>query len=292
MFSTPWVIAVLVVTTSYSSSGYRPYSASLFFRRPPGDDLCSRSRSRSSLPISDSPDRYAAASLGPLPFNEANCESSGLIPVSTVHSRSRSIAVPLQLVLRACSLSALSYVTMRVPRTNADEGTGDGSSTITTKATTMLMSDEFELLVDSEPIGLGLVTTEYKQFGRIVVKSIKEYAPDNVQSRVREGMVLIGIDGRSIEGSSTLEEVYLQIKNAAKPIRLMFRDPQLFYQLVQGDAAADSVVQNSSTEPQGRVLYTTSLLPRKGLFPQQILSVERINVVSYIIISPTMRMKE
>lgn len=200
--------------------------------------------------------------------------------------------MPLQLVLRACSLSALSYVTMRVPRTNADEGTGDGSSTITTKATTMLMSDEFELLVDSEPIGLGLVTTEYKQFGRIVVKSIKEYAPDNVQSRVREGMVLIGIDGRSIEGSSTLEEVYLQIKNAAKPIRLMFRDPQLFYQLVQGDAAADSVVQNSSTEPQGRVLYTTSLLPRKGLFPQQILSVERINVVSYIIISPTMRMKE
>jgi hypothetical protein len=196
--------------------------------------------------------------------------------------------VPLQLLLRACSLSALSYVSMRVPRTDADDVTVDGSSTLKNEATSILMSDEFELLVDSEPIGLGLVATEYKQFGRIVVKSIKEYAPENVKSRVREGMVLIGIDGRSIEGSSTLEEVYLQIKNAAKPIRLMFRDPQLFYQLVQGDS---DTAQNSSAEPQGRALYTTSLLPRKGLFPQQILSVERINVSS-LPIALSMRMKE
>lgn len=276
MFSTPWAIAVLIVTTSYSSCGYNLHFASLYFRRSPSDDpyrSSSRSRCR-SLPIGG-PDRYAAVWMAPPPFHETSCESSGVIPVSTVQSRSKSIVVPLQLVLGACSLSALSYVSMRVPRADADEGIPDGSNTITSEATRLLMSDEFELIVDSEPIGLGLVATEYKQFGRIVVKSIKEYAPENVKSRVREGMVLIGIDGMSIEGSSTLEEVYLQIKNAAKPIRLMFRDPLLFYQLVQGDA---DTAQNSSAGMQGRVLYTTSLLPRKGLFPQQILSVERISV--------------
>ena len=284
MFSTPWAVAVLIVTSSCSSCGYDLHSRSLLFRRPPSDEPCSRSSSRCSSRSSSigGPDRYADALVGPLPFNDASYDSSGVIPVSTVQSRSRSIAVPLQLVLRAFSLSALSYVSMRVPRTDADDSTADRSSTINTKATYVLMSDEFELLVDSEPIGLGLVATEYKQFSRIVVKSIKEYAPENVQSRVREGMVLIGINGGSIEGSSTLEEVYLQIKNAAKPIRLLFRDPQLFYQLVQGQVQGDAdAAQNSSAEPQGRALYTTSLLPRKGQFPQQILSVERINVSSH-----------
>ena len=293
MFSTPWAIAVLIVTSSCSSCGYNLHSRFLLFRRPPSDEPCSRSSRSSSI---GGPDRYADVLVGPLPFNDSSYDSSGVIPVSTVQSRSRSIAVPLQLVLRAFSLSALSYVSMRVPRTDADDGTADRSSTINSEATSVLMSDEFELLVDSEPIGLGLVATEYKQFSRIVVKSIKEYAPENVQSRVREGMVLIGINGGSIEGSSTLEEVYLQIKNATKPIRLLFRDPQLFYQLVQGQVQGDAdAAQNSSAEPQRRALYTTSLLPRKGQFPQQILSVERINVStvhSLLLCSLSMRMKE
>jgi len=190
-----------------------------------------------------------------------------------MQSRSRSIAVSIQVLFKTCSFSALPYM-MRVPRGDA---TADGSITIAEGAS-VLMSDEFELLVDSEPIGIGLVSTEYKQFGRITVKSVKEYAPDSVKSRVIEGMLLIAIDGRSIEGSSTLEEVYLQIKNAPKPIRLVFRDPQLFYKLVQGDADAAKEHDSSAQQPQESVLYTTSLLPRKGLFPQQILGVERINV--------------
>jgi len=131
----------------------------------------------------------------------------------------------------------------------------------------VLKSDEIEVLIESEPLGLGLVEVQYKGSARTVIKSIKDYAAEATRAAVRPGLVVVSVNGQSVEGLS-LDEVYRSLKGADKPLRLVLRDPDLFFKQLSAPLQGKAE----------RFRYTTTLLPTLlapgGL--EQVIAVERI----------------
>jgi hypothetical protein len=65
-----------------------------------------------------------------------------------------------------------------------------------------LLSDEVEVVVRGDYLGLGLVDVSYGGAYRVTVQSIKNDAEASVASAVRPGMVLVSVNGDSVEGLS------------------------------------------------------------------------------------------
>ena len=95
---------------------------------------------------------------------------------------------------------------------NADSRTGNS-----------LRSDEIQLDLTDDYLGLGLLLEDYKGVSRVVVSSIKDDAPTNCKNVVKPGFVLVSVGSINVE-KMPLTEVAVTLKNARRPVRLVFRD--------------------------------------------------------------------
>lgn len=125
-----------------------------------------------------------------------------------------------------------------------------------TKLDIPLQSDELDVVIEKEPIGLGLVELEYKKAYRIIVKSIKEYAAEATKAQVKPGMIIVAVNDRFVEGLP-LEEVYKVLKqetsaseSAKYRFKLRMRDPNAFFQQLSDPSPyADEIVCSTTLSP-------------------------------------------
>lgn len=141
-----------------------------------------------------------------------------------------------------------------------------------------LLSDEIEVIIDSDPIGIGLIELKYKNNKRIIINSIKEYANNNIKLLLKKNMILLSINNINIEGKD-LDYVLNMIKETIKPFKFIFRDNLLFYQLIKNPI---DHISNSNNNNNNRVIYKTCLLNNNQIKDKQILTVEKIKVIKII----------
>jgi hypothetical protein len=118
-----------------------------------------------------------------------------------------------------------------------------------------LRSDELEVVVEGDYVGLGLKEESYGGSLRVVVQSIKNDAEASVVSRTRPGMILVSLNGESVEGLSR-NTVAAKVKDAKRPLTLVLRDPGLFFSKLNStsvDAFSGDVV-DTCVAADGQVL--------------------------------------
>ncbi len=113
-----------------------------------------------------------------------------------------------------------------------------------------LLSDEIQLQLTGDYLGLGLGVEAYKDASKVIVTSVKADAPVACKSVIRPGFVLVSVGGRSV-GGMALADVGAAVKQAPRPTTLVFRDPAAFMQTIQG-AFAGTVAETAINE--GEVL--------------------------------------
>ena len=86
-----------------------------------------------------------------------------------------------------------------------------------------LRSDEIQLDLTGDYLGLGLLLEDYKGVSRVVVSSVKDDAPTNCKNVVKPGFVLVSVGSINVE-KMPLTEVASTLKSARRPVRLVFRD--------------------------------------------------------------------
>ncbi|CAM9755220.1 unnamed protein product [Chrysoparadoxa australica] len=113
-----------------------------------------------------------------------------------------------------------------------------------------LASDEFEVVFDSDAIGLELQDVKFKGSTRVLVKRVVQGSPAAKNARIAAGLVLVSAGGQSLERSSakTAREI---IKGAPRPLSLVFRDPSLFRELIDGGQEAGGAAISTEVAPQG-----------------------------------------
>lgn len=156
-----------------------------------------------------------------------------------------------------------------------------------------LMSDEFEVTIQGAYLGIGLTELEYgdKKNTRVCVQSVKENADESVIKMVKPGMILVALNGLNVEGrdrsqvfgaspliifvnvrmdlrttfqSASPKQVIEAIKAAPRPLSLVFRSREMFFQKL-----------NSSSPDSGSA---TNLVVETAISPSQTLRVERLEV--------------
>lgn len=128
-----------------------------------------------------------------------------------------------------------------------------------------LKSDEIEVDVLSQRLGLGLAEINYKNSVRVVVQSIKDYADDTIKSAVKPGMIIVSVSGMNVEGRNG-NQIVEDVRAAPRPMRLVFRDPSIFFEKLNSSTATDAFV-------------TTTVRPYTATAPEQVIEVERIEVM-------------
>ena len=86
-----------------------------------------------------------------------------------------------------------------------------------------LRSDEVQIELSDDYLGLGLLLDEYKGVSRVVVSSVKDDAPSNCKNVVKPGFVLVSVGPVYVE-KMPLTAVAATLKSAPRPVRLVFRD--------------------------------------------------------------------
>ena len=99
-----------------------------------------------------------------------------------------------------------------VQAVNADSRTGNS-----------LHSDEVQIELSGEYLGLGLLLDVCKGVSRVVVSSIKDDAPTNCKNVVKPGFVLVSVGNVYVE-KMPLTAVAATLKSVPRPVRLVFRD--------------------------------------------------------------------
>jgi len=132
-----------------------------------------------------------------------------------------------------------------------------------------LMSDEVEVKVDGQYLGLSLSDVKYKESTRVQVDAVKPDAERDVVGKIRPGFIVVSVNGASVEGVNR-ERVAERIKEAPRPIKLVCRNPRLFFQQLNstnyGDLAqASTQVLPANNNPSN---------PR----PPQVLRVLRLDI--------------
>lgn len=133
--------------------------------------------------------------------------------------------------------------------------------------TTPLNSDEIEINITGNYIGLSLTDVKYKESLRVRIDDVKSDA-EEVLNKVRPGYFIVSVNGASVEGLSRVK-IAEKIKEASRPLRLVFRDPKLFVQQLNTNTFGD--LTSLSTQ----VLPTSN---QYGGRPPQIIRVTRVNV--------------
>jgi hypothetical protein len=93
---------------------------------------------------------------------------------------------------------------------------------------TALRSDEFDVEIRTDFLGLILSEVKVDDSILVTVQSIREDADSMLKQVIRPGMILIAIGDNVVEGYSGKEVVNL-FKSISKPTQLTFRDPNLFF---------------------------------------------------------------
>lgn len=103
-----------------------------------------------------------------------------------------------------------------------------GSYITPSSATTVRKSDEFDVEIRTEFLGLSLAEIKKDDNILVTVQSIRDDADMMIKQVIRPGMILIAIGDNVVEGYSGKEVVNL-FKSISKPTQLTFRDPVLFF---------------------------------------------------------------
>lgn len=121
-----------------------------------------------------------------------------------------------------------------------------------------LTSDEVELTTDATYLGIGLSDVSYSQdsksksSNRVIVSSIQADADINVKEILKPNMILVAVNGESVEGKYNREQISQLLKSLLlipkSSLRLVFRDPSLFAnQLNTSSHATSLAVTNTGT---------------------------------------------
>ena len=86
-----------------------------------------------------------------------------------------------------------------------------------------LRSDEVQIELKDDYLGLGLLLDEYKGVSRVVVSSVKDDAPINCKNVVKPGFILVSVGSVYVE-KMPLTAVAATLKSSPRPVRLVFRD--------------------------------------------------------------------
>ena len=133
-----------------------------------------------------------------------------------------------------------------------------------------LMTDEFEISISTDNVGLKLQQETYKGFPVVTVNAILDEKIKGDHPELRVGAIVTKVGEVSTSGI-TLNEISKAFKMQSRPLIVQFRDPSRFFETL--DSASNS-------SPPLRVI-TTSYLPgntRDEGAPEQIIRVERIQM--------------
>ena len=128
-----------------------------------------------------------------------------------------------------------------------------------------LESDELEVKAAESYLGLGLSEVLYGTVPRCVVSSVQ--GNSSLAKAVSAGMILVGLNDVAVEGA-TRARIIERIASLGRPITLTFRDPTLFFALLNSTLS-------SSTAP-----ITTTALPATNSAPKRVLSVRRVRLAT------------
>ncbi len=173
------------------------------------------------------------------------------------------------------STAAFSIPLLILPAAQAQQATNDetiaSSSILKIKPEIRpLMSDEFEINISTENIGLKLQQEMYKGFPVVTVSGILDEKLKLDHPELRIGAIVTKVGDVATNGI-TLNEISKTFKMQPRPFIVQFRDPSRFF---------ESLDSASNSSPPLRVI-TTSYLPAntrdKGA-PEQIIRVERVQM--------------
>lgn len=117
------------------------------------------------------------------------------------------------------------------------------------------LSDEIAVSIFSDSMGLSLREVSYKDSNRVLVDGVKEYASESLQNSVKNGMIIVAIGDRNVEGLSGREVIQI-FKDSNRPVTVTFRDPSIFFNEL------NSTISNSqfiSTSVDGDVVNINRL---------------------------------
>lgn len=128
----------------------------------------------------------------------------------------------------------------------AGAGLGGIGGIVHADSTNVLRSDEVQLQLTGDYLGLGLSLEVYKDTSNVVVSSVKADAPTECKNIVKPGFFLVSVAGQSVE-RMPLAELAVIVKKSPRPTVLVFRDPTAFVKSVQG-AFAGTVAETAISE--------------------------------------------
>lgn len=128
-----------------------------------------------------------------------------------------------------------------------------------------LNSDEFIVNFSNPGLGLVLVETYHKGFPVVTVKDVRDRT--GLSDALIPGVILVKVNGDKVDGLplKTISDIIK--RTSERPLRIKFRDPSKYFQLLDSTVGAP------------RKIITTSYLPantRDEGAPEQIIRVERL----------------
>ena len=109
-----------------------------------------------------------------------------------------------------------------------------------------LRSDEVQLQLTGDYLGLGLSLEVYKDTSNVVVSSVKADAPTECKNIVKPGFILVSVAGQPVE-RMPLAELAVIVKQSPRPTMLVFRNPTAFVKSLQ-DAFAGTASETAIGE--------------------------------------------
>jgi hypothetical protein len=136
------------------------------------------------------------------------------------------------------------------------------SSTIET-----LKSDEIELFINNVQLGLGLVEKEYQNYIRVIINSIKAEANEDIKTLVKKGMIIVAVNDKNVEGIG-LQQLSKYIAALPRPFRLVLRDPDAFFKLLNGEFEGNNAIALVN-ENKSKSRFTTTIMPARHAFDRK-----------------------
>ena len=131
-----------------------------------------------------------------------------------------------------------------------------------------LNTDEVDVVFDNDNLGIVLQEVQYKGFPVVTIKDIKDTTLTEKYPLLRIGAIITIVGGEFVDGIS-LKKISELVKSSARPLKVRFRDPSLFFQ------------QLDSTVGKPLKQITSTYLPantRDAGSPEQIIVVQRLSL--------------
>lgn len=115
-----------------------------------------------------------------------------------------------------------------------------GSSGVNAKD---LKTDEIEAIFSSDYLGLGLVELMYKKSRRVMIQSIKDDA-DVSNPNLKPGLIVVAVGNKTVEQLG-LSDIVNCIRSQPRPLKIVFRDPEIFFQKLNSSASTESTISTT-----------------------------------------------